>query len=204
MGELLIFTEKKVRPKGVNPRALPRHLEKFLFHSDFQRLSSLSLPIFALPSPPLVLYPACGVDILYVLLFLQKAVPHSAQINLIMNDIDNTLGMIKTILDEVSISFAETTSGITFYWHHLLVKLQFRPGNIFTLLAELPAFDIYFERAFRIMKDEDSHYEQKVFQKLKPGGILISDSGYQSQPLQRIPVLSALSSYGEMIMGIKK
>ena len=203
MGELLIFMEKKVKPKGLNPRAVPTHLEKYLFQADYQHLSALTLPTLTLPSQPVILYPACGVDIMYLLLFIQKILPSPSLISLMLNDLDHTLGIIKTILDDIGISFAETKKGITFYWHNLLVQADFYPGNIFSLLPELPSFDLYFERAFRIMKEEDPHYESKVFQKLNHQGILISDSGYQDQPLTRISVPAELSSYGEMIVGIK-
>ena len=53
------------------------------------------------------------------------------------------------------------------------------------------------------MKEQDQSYEHKIFEKLKTGGILISDSGYQKTPLQKMKVPPELSSYKEMIIGVK-
>ena len=86
----------------------------------------------------------------------------------------------------------------------MLVELEFVEGNVFEILNQLPYFDIYFERAFRIMKDSADGYENQVFSKLRPGGILISDSGFQHCSLKKLNVPRELSSYGEMIIGIKK
>ena len=77
-------------------------------------------------------------------------------------------------------------------------------GNIFQIMPTIPAFDIYFERAFRIMKDGHEEYESKIYHQLKSNGIIISDSGFQQQPLEKIKVSPQLSSYQEMIIGIKK
>lgn len=46
----------------------------------------------------------------------------------------------------------------------------------------------YFERAFSIMKSHHPEYEHKIFAKLKPNGVLISDSGFQGFPLEKIAV----------------
>ena len=53
------------------------------------------------------------------------------------------------------------------------------------------------------MKDSDPNYENKVFDSLNQGGVLISDSGFQKLDLERIDVPSELSSYKEMIIGKK-
>ena len=77
-------------------------------------------------------------------------------------------------------------------------------GSIFQILPQIPPFDIYFERAFRIMKDGHENYEKQIYQKLKPKGILISDSGFQNSPLEKVEVSQKLSAYKEMIIGVKR
>ena len=102
---------------------------------------------------------------------------------------------------------SQNKPAIFFYWKNTLIELQFIQGDVFSLLPQLPAFNVYFEKAFRIFKDEDSLYEKNIFEKLKKDGILISDSGFKwlsLQNLQRIAVPKELSSYGEMVTGVKK
>ena len=124
------------------------------------------------------------------------------EVDLLFVDVSNCFEMIRSVLDDAGVSFAELKENqIAFYWSDKLINLEFKEGDIFRLLPNLPEFDIYFERAFRIMKD--SNYESLIFQKLKPGGIIISDSGFQHLPLCRLPVSPDLSAYKEMIIGIK-
>lgn len=67
-----------------------------------------------------------------------------------------------------------------------------------------PEFDIYFERAFRIMKDQMEGYESQVFEKLSSGGVVISDSGFKEVGLEKIDLPISLSAYQEMMAGLKK
>ncbi|MBS3124507.1 hypothetical protein J4437_07825 [Candidatus Woesearchaeota archaeon] len=157
---------------------------------------------------PVILYPGCGADILYLLLFLEKIGYFFQEAEIILNDIDNIFNLIKTSLDDLGIGFVDEKSAgygekISFYWKEQLIHLPFISGNIFELLVHLPSFDLYFERAFRLMKEDHFEYEFQVFRKLNPGGILISDSGYAQLPLKKTDINKKISSYGEMMVGIK-
>ncbi len=96
---------------------------------------------------------------------------------------------------------SQNNNTISFYWNDRLVSLQFCQDDIFT--THLPEFNIYFERAFRIMKDADQTYEQRIYNKLSPNGLLISDSGFQNYSINKITIPPELSVYQEMIVGIK-
>ena len=231
MEEVLVFQEKKVLAKGlVKHFPKEKKLKEFFFSEDYKKLKELksqelktqNLLLSSLQTPVLF-YPGCGADILFPLLFMEKFFPKLERGTFIFADKEFTLGLIKTVLDEVGISFAENNKNeneqnfqwmnnsqnkpaILFYWKELLIELHFFQEDIFSLLPELPAFDVYFEKAFRIFKDENGLYEKNIFEKLKKNGILISDSGFQwlsSQNLQRIAVPKELSSYGEMVVGVK-
>lgn len=207
MGFLISYEEKAVKAKGLDKSAKPNQekIQQYFFPDEYQSLSLL-LEIQKLHAPehPYLFYPGCGADILMPLKYVETLFPQLENITFIFNDLDNNFSLIKTILDEVGISFKEKKNTLQFYWNHTLVNLQFIQGNVFQTLPKIPAFDIYFERAFRIMKDEHANYEQQIYQKLNPNGILISDSGFQNVPLQKIEVSQKLSSYQEMIIGIKK
>ena len=69
---------------------------------------------------------------------------------------------------------------------------------------KIELFDLYFERAFRIMKDDDPDFEQKVVTKLSSDGMIISDSGFQGLELNYLDASRELSSYNEMVIGVKK
>ena len=116
-------------------------------------------------------------------------------------DITDYFPTIKTMLDDVNISFTENNYNLKFYYNDLLVNFTFTEQNVFQTIP--PHFDIYFEKAFRIMKDLSPEYEQKVYNNLNKEGLLISDSGYQHLPLKKISIPQELSAYQEMIIGIK-
>lgn len=207
MGFLISYEERKVQAKGLNRLAHPKEekMKEYLFPDEYQNLFLLlDLPKLEYPENPVLFYPGCGADILMPLKYVEILFPKLKNITFIFNDLDNNLPIIKTILEEVGISFQERKNVLQFYWNNLLVDLKFLQGNVFQLFPEMPVFDIYFERAFRIMKDDHEKYEEKIYQKLKSKGILISDSGFQQLPLEKVNVSQELSSYKEMIIGIKK
>lgn len=207
MGKIIVYEEKRAEAKGLNPtnQINESKLKNYFLGDDYEKLSLLdNLSKLTLPSTiPTLFYPGCGVDIFTPLFYLEKLFPSLSKAKFVFNDLDNTLGTIKTCLDEVGISFSEQKKQLNFYWHDLLIELTFIQGDMLAVLNNLSSFDIYFERALRIYRQDYPDYEQKVFTKLKPKGILISDSGYFSLPLFLLPVHSSLSSYGEMIIGVK-
>jgi hypothetical protein len=205
MGNLMSLTEKHVDPKGLNISALPdeNKVKNYFFQDDYKNLSLLSkLPKVSDQDKLTLFYPGCGADILFPLKYIEKLFDLK-EASLIFNDLDSNLGLIKTILDDINIHFSQNGNKIKFYWKNILVNLEFVQGNIFKLLPNLPDFDIYFERAFRIMKMYHLGYEDLVYQKLNKNGILISDSGFSNLALKRIDISMELSSYKEMILGIK-
>ncbi len=207
MGWVISFEEKAVTAKGLNNLAKPseERVKEYLFPDEYQNLSLLTeIPRMEYPENPILFYPGCGADILLPLKYVEILFPRLRNITFIFNDIDNNLGIIKTILDEVGISFKEKKKNLLqFYWNGILVHLKFIQGNVFQIITDLPPFDIYFERAFRIMKDEHPEYENQIYQKLNSNGVLISDSGFQHLPLEKADVSQELSAYKEMIIGIK-
>lgn len=205
MGELITFPTHLVRAKGMRPNApIEDKLKRYFFQEEYAHLQKLrQLPKYSLRECTL-LYPGCGVDILTPLLYLQELFTGLGQVTILLMDKDNYLVTIKAILDDVGISFAEKGNSISFWWDRLQVKVEWITGDIFELLPEIGYFEIYFEKAFRIMKERDSGYERKIVAKLALGGIIISDSGFRSFPLTTLDVPLELSAYGEMIIGRKE
>lgn len=207
MGFLISYEEKQVKAKGLHKLAKPNEekIKQYLFPDEYQNLSLLAdVPRMEYPENFILFYPGCGADILMPLKYVEILFPRLRKITFYFNDLDSTFGLIKTVLDDVGISFRENKHFLQFYWKGILIDLKFMQGNVFQILNKIPAFDIYFERTFRIMKDNHPDYENEIYQKLKAKGILISDSGFQHLPLQKIGVSQELSSYGEMIIGVKK
>ncbi len=206
MGEIISYVAREVTARGLDKQALPdeKALQVYLFHDDYAQLALLKpLSVFSL-SKASMLYPGAGVDILFPLLYVEHLFPALQQVELVLVDIDENRTVIKTILDDIGISFAEEKQGIAFYWRGKLINVKFMVGDIFRLLPTLPRFDIYFERAFRIMKEDHPDYEHKVVEKLNASGIVISDSGFQHSKLRKIEVSQGLSAYKEMVMGVKE
>ncbi len=207
MPRLISYQEKKIKAKSPNShnQINETKLKKYFLGDDYENLSLLdSLPKLNLPSNiPVLFYPGCGVDIFTPLIYLQKLFPQISQFKLLFNDLDHTLSLIKTCLDEVGITFSEKKDQLQFYWHNIFINLTFIQGDMLTTLNHLHSFDLYFERALRIYRQNYPDYERKIFTKLKPKGVLISDSGYAHLPLFLLPASVSLSSYGEMIIGVK-
>lgn len=201
MNKLIFYENRIVRPKGlIKSKINEEKFKEYVFSDDFENLQKLNTINPKLEKATLF-YPGCGVDILLPLLYLEKLFSNLKEIKLLFNDIDQNMNTIKTILDDLNISFAKNASSIKFYWKEVLVELEFIHEDVFNL--NLPEFNIYFERAFRIMKTHATDYEKKVFDRLPKGGYLISDSGFRDFPLKKIEVPNELSNYGEMIVGLK-
>lgn len=207
MPPLISLQEKPVSFQGLNPHSFPNQtkVKEFFFDEDFQNfkiLKNLPPPTTNFPEPPLLIYPGAGTDILSPLIYIQALFPQVKVINLLFVDTQDTLGIIKTILVECNISLKQNGNVLSFYWNNLLVNLTFQTTDIFTF--SFLSFDIYFERLFRIYKEQHPSYEQTVLAHLKTGGFLISDSGFVSDQLESLNAPKNLSIYQEMIIAKKK
>lgn len=207
MPNFITLTSKNITPKGLKPNTLldKEKIKSYFFSTDFIILEELNnLKVTLEAQNPILLYPGCGTDILTPLFYIEKLFVHTKKWNFMFVDTSNTFDILKTILDDVGVFFEETKNNeIRFYWNDILVTLQFFEQNIFSNIDSYN-YDVYFERAFRIMKDQSLDYEYLVYAQLRNSGVIISDSGFTRQKLERIPVPSTLSSYGEMIIGVKK
>lgn len=205
MENFIIYQEKEIKPKGAKKRTFPdeRKMKEYLFEDEFSALTALMAVPFSKNSASF-LYPGCGADVLFPLLYMERLFPQLQEAEFTLVDIQNNQKLIETVLDDIGIPFSRKNNRLQFYWKDTLVNISFVIGNIFEMVDSLPPFDIYFERAFRIMKDGHTDYEQKIVEKLNQGGVLISDSGFQNINLHKMVVPKELSKYGEMVVGRKK
>jgi hypothetical protein len=207
MPNLIIYEEKKVKAKGLNlnNKINQEKFKSYFFEDDYQNLQLLDNLNIPLEKTEIsLLYPGCGADILFPLIYLDKLFPQLTKANFTFVDEDYNLGVIKTVLDKVGISFSENKNQIKFYWNDKLIVLTFIMKKIEDHFSELQNHDIYFERAFRIMRDHIYTYEEKIIEKLNSNAIIISDTGFENQGLKTLKVSKELSSYKEMIIGIKE
>ncbi len=208
MPDPIVLFERNVAAKGASPNNEidMRKLKSYFFPEEWKALALLEkAKHLQMPSRnPILFYPGCGADIVFPLCYLEKFFPKAKEAHFLFVDIDDSIGLIKTILDDVGITFSEEKKGISFYWKNIFVMLECEEGDVFRMFSRLPPFDIYFERKFRIMKGQHPRYELHIFSKLKDGGVLISDSGFESVKMKKIKVPKELSAYGEMIVGVKK
>jgi|SRR3989338_1526427 len=207
MPNLIIFEEKEVLALGLNKEKRPNaeKVKNYFFDDELETLNCLQTIEHSFSTAEIsVLYPGCGTDILTPLLYLERITPRIEQITLHFVDISDTFAMLKTILHEVGVSFADVEGGIQFYWQDMLVRLLFYQQNIARFLANCPEYHIYFEKCFRIMKDRMPEYESVIYEKLVTSGLVISDSGFLDVGLERISVDLRLSAYNEMMVGRKK
>ncbi len=173
--------------------------------SKEEKLLDLLNPIFMpLPASPLLIYPGSGDDWVTPMQYVKRLFPNLKALRLILIDIDDVGELIEKTLREKQIIFTKNKELLHFNWQGIEVMLTFWLKNIFFCIREIPLFDIYFEKAFRIMKLQEDEYEEIIFAKLKRGGLLISDSGFSHFSLKIIPSPKELSVYQEMIIGIKK
>ncbi len=208
MGGVISYTERIFTAKGLKKdnKVDFSRLQEYVFEEDYDALKQLDYINLSLEQieEPILLYPGCGVDVLFPLYYVRKLFSSLKQIELRLVDKDNNFAIIKTILDDIGICFEDYGEWIQFYFEGVLVTLYFKQGDIFEMMDGMLPFEIYFERAFRIMKERDSSYEERIFSRLREGGVLISDSGFQEVGLTKIEVPKELSAYREMIIGIKR
>ncbi len=207
MPNLIVYEEREVKAKGLdwNNQINEEKLKEYFFEEDYESLKLLKkLPLFYLSEKENVLfYPGCGTDIFYPLFYLDLF-PEVKEIKFIFVDESNALNLIKTELDDVGISFEENKKNLNFFWKEKLIHLEFITEDVKKAFPKIPQYNIYFEKAFRIMRENIPRYEQSIFDKLASGGVLISDSGFENLDLEKIEVPSELSAYGEMIVGKKR
>ncbi len=206
MGHFIEFQEREVKARSARKGVLPSRekIRSYCFDADYAHLDLLPALTPFPHTHASFLYPGCGADILFPLLYMERLFPQLKGADCIFVDTRDNQKLIETLLDDIGIPFSRKKNKISFYWKETLVGITLEIENIFEIVDSLPSFDIYFERAFRIMKDGHDDYEQKIVQKLNLGGILISDSGFQNTSLQKIDVPKELSVYGEMVMGRKE
>ncbi|MFA6461788.1 MAG: hypothetical protein WCV90_05955 [Candidatus Woesearchaeota archaeon] len=208
MPNLIVYEEREVKAKGLDPKnkVNEEKLKEYFFDEDYAQLKQLekiSKINLSFDNPTLI-YPGCGVDLFSPLIYLERLFPEVKAANLIFIDENEALSVLKTQLDEVGVSFAEKKNRITFYWKDQLIALEFIEGDIAEILSKLPNYHLYFEKAFRIMREQIPDYERRILEKLSVGGIVISDTGFEDADLEQFNVPKELSAYGEMIIGKKK
>ena len=207
MSSIIVYESREVKPKGLNKADVINHekLLDYFLEEDYERLSQLdTIKLNHNKEKISLLYPGCGADIMFPLVYLHKLFPEAKKVKLVFVDYEDNLGIIKTVLDEVGVSFKGKKSKIKFYWHNKLITLKFIPKRIEDHLKKEKKFDVYFEKAFRLMRDQIHGYEDRVVSLLNEGGVLISDTGFLKKELKYVEVPKNLSSYGEMVLGIKK
>ncbi len=207
MNNFIIYEPKEVKAKGISEHDIinKNKLKSYFFEEDYENLELLNQIEIPFDKDELtVLYPGAGADMFFPLIYLEKLFPGIKTINLIFVDIDNNLGSIKYSLDSIGVSFSEYKNSIKFYWKDQLINLNYISQNINQYLQENHSFDIYFEKNFRIMKEQIFGYEDDIIKKLNINGIIISDSGFVDKKLKEIKVPKRLSSYDEMVIAIKK
>lgn len=206
MGKIITFNEKNVKERG---KSKEDEIDKekwksYFFEDDLNNLKLIGeIDPFSMKGEINWFYPGCGVDILYPLVYLEKLFPKVKKANFIFVDVEDNLNLIKTILDNVGVSFSKIKNGISFYWKKKEINLYFYKENVSKILEKDFKYNVYFEKAFRITKERINNYEKRVFEKLVRNGVVISDNGFGGFDLKRRKASKELSSYKEMVVGIK-
>ncbi len=206
MSDFIVFTSQEVEPKGLSKDQTIdiQKLRTYFFADEFDRLALLnSLTVSFTKKEAILLYPGSGTDIFTPLHYIEKLFSSTQNWTFLFVDTSSVQQIIETQLHEVGISFSREKNTIKFYWKEILVEVTFFEQDIFTSMHEFTNYDIYFEKAFRIMKDQSPFYETEIVNNLATGGIIISDSGFRAQKLEFIGAPQELSTYHEMIIGIK-
>ncbi|MBT5342156.1 hypothetical protein HOL59_01075, partial [Candidatus Woesearchaeota archaeon] len=153
MNQAIFYEERNVTAKGLDPnnKINEDKLKSYIFKEDYNNLNLLNNIKIPLDKEEIsLLYPGCGVDILFPLIYLEKLFPQIKTANLTFVDEEYTFGLIKTVLDEVGISFTENNLNnyLQFYWKSTLINLNFILKKIEHHLPDQEPVDVYFEKAF--------------------------------------------------------
>ena len=80
MNQAIFYEEKQVKAKGLDPnnKIDEEKLKSYIFTEDYQNLNLLNDIKIPLNKEEIsLLYPGCGVDILFPLIYLEKLFPKS-------------------------------------------------------------------------------------------------------------------------------
>jgi len=207
MSSIIIYESKNIKAKGLSKKDIinQEKLLSYFLDGDYEKLSALDeININHNKQKISLLYPGSGADVFVPLIYLQKLFPNVQKARLTFVDLEDNLGLIKTLLDDVGVSFKEGKDKIKFYWGSKLIELKFISTRIEHYLKKEKDFDVYFEKAFRLMRDQLYGYENQIVSLLNKEGVLISDTGFLNKELDYVDIPKNLSSYEEMVLGIKK
>jgi hypothetical protein len=149
---------------------------------------------------PIFYYPGSGDDIITPLIIVDKLFENK-NFKFIFQDKVDFFKNIKFTLNNLKIPFSKFKQGIKFYYNQKEIELIFNVKDVNKFIE--PHYDIYYERRFRIMKEEVFNYEKTIYQNLNKQGIIISDSGFENLKQKKL-LDNKLSSYGKMVFVIKE
>ena len=136
--------------------------------------------------------PGAGGDIINPILFID-ALTEAKELELIFFDprfyYMFVIEGLKEIIDnfKYNIKLNNSTAVIKFKINKTKYNLVYIGRDAFARIPdEIKAgFDIYYERAFRLFRDDQNLYMALVFEKMNPGGLAITDWGFNKPVLEK-------------------
>ena len=118
MSSIIIYESREVKPKGLNKADIINQdkLLSYFFDGDYEKLSVLdTLKINYNKEKISLLYPGSGADVFVPLIYLNKLFHKVKKAKFTFVDSEDNLGLIKTVLDEIGVSFKARKKKIKFY-----------------------------------------------------------------------------------------
>ena len=170
--------------------------QELMYKEDVKAIKSLK---FNISKEKITLfYPGSASDIATPLLYILTQFK-TKKATLIFVDVDHQILGLKNALKTLNVKFKQNNHVLKFNINKIPFTLKFYQYDIHQV--PLPKFNVYFEKAFRIMKTDQ--FEKRIYDKLEPNGILIADNGYKQFKLKKLKAPKKLSAYKDMIIAIK-
>ena len=163
-------------------------------------------------------YPGCGLDVVQPLLYALK-ICSAERINFVFADKDLKADELASLMLQLTDNHNYTTKKVDrytevaeFFFQDRYISFICKSGDVLTRIPkELKAgYDVYFERAFEIFREENPSFLPDILDHLNKDGIVISDAGLPKEiakDLEKIkvsPKAKPLGFYKRLSMYRKK
>lgn len=155
-----------------------------------------------------VFYPGCGLDLVQPLVYASKMMRNARSITFILADKDITAGDVVSLMLQLTGNhnyrlgkIDERTESASFQFKDKQMRFICKRGDV---LSHLPreiskGYDVYFERAFEIFRNEQPAFIYDALHLLRRGGIVITDAGLNkalTRDMEQIAVLPEAKALG--------
>jgi hypothetical protein len=153
-------------------------------------------------------YPGCGVDIVQPLIYASKIVPSAKKLGFILADLNVSADDVISLMVQLTGNrnyrkkmIDKNTERVIFRFKDKKISFTCKTGDVLTDMPSeiVNGYDVYFERAFEICREDKPSFLKRAIHHLNQDGIIITDAGLDkglTDNLKKLPVSSKAKALG--------